>query len=323
MQFEYNENIRGAKMIDTGKEQSVNLIKDFIKDVLNSDIDKLKDFSFLNLNTDIKYHQDEYKNIKPEHIEKYGGYFIKKGCKPTLHQCVNDYDDMNLIRAINSLLYIYEQNKIPNLAWDDMNWEYENSKPEYENYNYRGETINTFQTLIDEKSYKDFFKDIESSGYLINKIEKFLYKLFTIGNFMLLPNKKFNLVSLNTYKGDYNGMRDYSDTFFKCILNIENNETINKLKETNSFWYNFKDKNNIKKFIEDNYLQDYFNDNCELNYSFSHHDRHGDYDKTKDINEKYIYALHICEYIDTVTELINKRADRMIIDLKKIINKES
>lgn len=53
------------------------------------------------------------------------------------------------------------------------------------------------------------------------------------------------------------------------------------------------------------YLQDYFNDNCELNYSFSHHDRHGDYDKTKDINEKYIYALHICEYIDTVIELIN------------------
>ena len=52
---------------------------------------------------------------------------------------------------------------------------------------------------------------------------------------------------------------------------------------------------------------------------FSHHDRHSDYYKTSDINEKYKYALNICEYIDIVTEKIDKRAERMITDLKNII----
>ena len=314
-------------MIDTGKEQSENLIKDFVHNVLDDNIDSLKDFSFLNLNflSRDKYIEDKYKDkITPEQTKIYGDYIIKTYQNGKIEyynrNATDDYDTMNLSRAICYILFC---DKLPNLTWEDLMWEIPHGKFNTIKCNYRGETINTFQTLIDENGYKEFFKDIPNSIYIIKKIETFLYKVFSIGNFMLLPNKKIGSKSLNTYKGDYNGMRDYSDTFFKCILNIENNETINKLKETNSFWYNFKDKNNIKKFIEDNYLQDYFNDNCELNYSFSHHDRHGDYDKTKDINEKYIYALHICEYIDTVTELINKRADRMIIDLKKIINKES
>ena len=50
---------------------------------------------------------------------------------------------------------------------------------------------------------------------------------------------------------------------------------------------------------------------------------HWYFDKTQNIEEKEIYANYIRKYIDVVTDKINKRADRMIIDLKKIINEES
>lgn len=302
-------------MIDTGKEQSVNLIKDFIKDILNSDIDKLKDFSFLNLNTDIKYHQDEYKNIKPEHIEKYGGYFIKKGCKPTLHQYVNDYDDMNIIRAINYLLYACGNNKLPELFWNDLNWEYENCKPDYNEYNYRGETINTFNTLINETYYEEYFKDIENGASFISDVKNFLYKVFSLGNFMLLPNKKVGSKSLNTYKGSCLG--DYSDLFFNHIIKSDN-EFINLLKNKNEKYF----KLDFDNFIKLNYLQDYFSGK-EINYNFTPYYRHYYFDECQDIEEKEIYANYIRHYIKEVEKRIDSRADRMIIDLKKIINKES
>ena len=80
---------------------------------------------------------------------------------------------------------------------------------------------------------------------------------------------------------------------------------------------------NLNKFIIDNYLQDYYNDKSKLNYDFALYYAHCYFDKTQNIEEKEIYANYIRKYIDVVTDKINKRADRMIIDLKKIINEES
>ena len=299
-----------------GKEQSVNLVKNFIKDILGGDINKLQNFSFLNLHTDIAYHQDEYRNkINPEHIEKYGGYFLKKNSKPTLHQYENDYDDMNLIRAINYLLYVCGKNKLPELRWEDLNWEYENCKPNYKEYNYRGETINTFNTLINEKCYKEYFKDIENSQSFVGKITKFRDNVFTMGNFMLLPNKKIGSKSLNLYKG--NCLGDFSDLFLNHIVKSDN-EYINSLMIKNEFCF----KCGIQQYIELNYLQDYFN-NTDVNYNFAPHYRHWYFDDAQDKDEKELYAKYIAKYIDNVERLISKRAVRMITDLKKIINEES
>lgn len=299
-------------MTSIAKKQSINLLKDFIADILDGDINRLKDFSFLNLNTDIKYHENKYKY--KINIEKYGGYFIKKYDKYTLHQYVNDYDDMNLMRAINYLLY---NDKLHNLKWEDLNWEYENSKPDYKDYNYRGETINSFNTLINEKFYKDFFKNIKNSQEFINEIQKFSYKIFSIGNFLLLPNKRVGKNSINTYKGFYLG--DYSDKFFKHILN-KDNKYINELLKENDFWYNeFKKDSDLDKFIQDNYLQDYFTNN-QVNYSFNPYYKHWYFDSTQDLKEKEIYATYIRKYITIVTDKINNRANKILKDLKTIIN---
>lgn len=307
---------------DKMEKKSVEFIKNFVKDILGGDINKLKDFSFLNLYSDKKYIEDEYKDkITDVEIHKYGGYFYKTNCnrdviKYTLHQNENDYDDMNIIRAINYLLYF---NKLPfcnnqEKFAKDLDWEYFGEKPHYNNYYFRGETINTFHTLINEDNYKEYFKGVEVEdidGTIIDKIDKFLYKAFSIGNFMLLPNKKGeNLSSLNQYKRQ--NFNDYSDSFFKYLFNDED-KYINKLKEENDFYFKYM---KIEDFIRNNYLDSYF-DKGQVNYSFSRHFRHQDFDKKQDIKVKQGYANFIKEYIDIVTKKIEDRAERMVEDLKK------
>ncbi len=305
-------------MADKAVEQSIKLIKSFVHNILDDNIKKLKDFSFLNLNTDIKYRQDEYKDkIGIDKIEKYGGYFIRKDGKHTIHQDVNDYDDMNITRAINYLLYANKINK-PDILWNDLNWEYTDYKPEYKNYNYRGETINTFNTLINDHTIEDgnsfYEKFFNYDKDLIKTITEFRLRVFSIGNFMLLPNNPIGSKSLNTYKGLCLG--DYADRFFKHILN-KDNEYINKLLLKNDYWYNsFKNNSDIEKFINDNYLQDYFDD-CRLkkDFNFAPYYAHWFFDKTPDIEEKEIYTDYIRNYIKIVKEKIDNRADKMIKDL--------
>lgn len=297
-------------MLD-GKEKSQKLIKDFVDKFCDEEIEKLKDFSFLNLRMDGKFRQEEFlTSIETNDIYKYGGYFHDlKNDKYTSHQDKNDYDDMNLIRAINYLLYA---DKLPELEWKDLDWEYKNNQRDYNDYKYRGETINTFNILINESNYKEFFKDIEGGKELITDIDKFLYKVFTIGNFMLLPNKRIKSKSLNQYKGFYLG--DYSDKFFSHILKGDN-EIIEELLKTNSFYFQRSDKDFIENFKTKNYLKDYFNENHNLEINFSEHYKYWNFNKaTKE--RKIEYADFIKEYIDKVTFVINKRAERMIEDLK-------
>lgn len=296
-----------------GKIKAKNLISEFIKEFCNNNIEELKGFSFLNLNTNIKYHQSKF-NIQIHHVEKFGGYFQKTTGKYTLHQYENDYDDMNVIRAINYLLYSNEENKLPSLRWEDFDWEYKVYRPNYDEYLYRGETINAFHTLINEDSYKVYFKDIPDSKNFIKEIDKFLYNIFTIGNFILLPNKKVGSKSLNTYKGSYLG--DFFDRFLCHILKGDN-EFIEKLLNANEFYFQRSDKNFINNFITKNYLQDYVDKNNIVNINFAPYYKHRYFDNSTSIEEKMLYADYIKNYINVVSEKIDSRADRMIKDLTK------
>ena len=308
-------------MSDNGRNQSKNLIKDFVNDILDGNIDKLKDFSFLNLKISDrdKYLEDNYKDkVTIQRAKIYGDYLKIIDTKEYKNhnyrngQAFEDYDTMNLARAIYYLLFY---KKLPYLDWKDLVWE--SNSYELNKRKYRGETINTFNTLINENIYKEFFDDIDNNHELRDKIETFLYKVFSIGNFMLLPTNTGNCsMSLNRYKGC---LGDYSDRFFNHILR-KDNEYINELLNINTFWYNsFASKEDIEKFIEDNYLQDYFENNTKLNYCFAPYYRHKYFDTITNKHDKEIYANYIKKYIDTVTEKIDKRAERMIADLKNII----
>jgi len=314
-------------MLDENAIKCIHFVKSFVDEYLERNIDNIKHFSFLNLNTDIKYHQPDIK-IKQPDIKIYGDFlkviYATRDCKYWNHNYDKqnnpyiDYDTMNLARAINYLLYY---GKLPNLSWEDLTWEVQHGKVNTLTNAYRGETINTFNTLINEEYYKEFFKDVklEDGSKIADKIDKFLYNAFTIGNFMLLPNYSIGSKTLNTYKGLCLG--DYSDRFFNHILN-KDNEYINKLLNKNDFWYNeFKEDSDIEKFINDNYLQDYFDGNKLNNdFNFAPYYAHWHFDKAQDIDEKKIYAEYVSNYIDIVTEKIDSRAERMIKDLKNIIN---
>lgn len=310
-------------MTDTGKTQSINLIKSFVDNILDRNIDRLKDFSFLNLLTTCT-EKDTNIIIGNKYKQKFGD-FNEIHYKSPEYSDIEDYnrrhseyedcDNMNLARAIYYLLYY---DKLNDFQYDSIKWiKYSR---EFVDIKYRGETINTFNTLINDHMTNDgyFFyeKFFDFDNALIEEITQFRFKVFSIGNFMLLPNNSVGLKTLNTYKGLCLG--DYSYRFFNHILN-KDNEYINKLLTKNEFWYSsFKNDSDIEKFIKDNYLQDYFDGNKLNNdFNFAPYYAHWFFDKTQDIEEKEIYADYIRNYIKVVTEKIDNRADRMIKALKE------
>lgn len=306
-------------MLDENAIKCIHFVKSFVDKYLERNIDNIKHFSFLNLNTDIKYHQPNIK-IEQTDIKIYGDFlkviYATRDCKYWNHNYDKqnnsyiDYDTMNLARAINYLLYY---GKLPNLSWEDLTWEVQHGEVNTLTNVYRGETINSFNTLIKENSYKEYFAN---NTKLIEQITDFMYKAFSIGNFMLLPNMNYGGKTLNTYKGLCLG--DYSDRFFDSIKNKNTDEYIDKLIEANSFYFSKIDS--FEKFIEVNYLQDYVDSNGDLNYSFNPYYKYWNFDKSNNLDEKEIYAHFIEKYIRIVTDKINKRAERICNQLKLIFS---
>ena len=296
-----------------GLEKAIELINDFLEedffkeDSLKERIKNLETFSFLNLNTNREYHNIK-KDISVYEIHKYGYYNIVGG-EPIGRGKPDDYDDMNITRAIHFVLY---HDRLPNIRWEDFKWEFNSPDEIPQEVNYRGDTINTFNTLINEGEYKEFFKDIENGDNLIKKIEDFLYLAFSVGNFMLLPNKKspkYYNNTLNQWKGVGSDWRDYFDKFLHFMK--EPDEIILEYTKVNSEIY---DLSNFEKFIDDNYLNAYIGENGMININFAPHIRHWKCDYTKNKEE---YAEFINKYIDTATDRIKKRAETICKELEK------
>ena len=285
-----------------GLVKSKKLINDFIGDLLCGDIKKLDNFSFLNLNTNEKYHQFE---VKPKYIYKYGSY-NKIGAKFVPHSYkYEDYDDMNIVRAINYVLY---HDRLPNLKWDDFEWEF-NSFDDLKPRDYRGDTINSFHTLINEDLYKTYFEDVKSVPNIIEMIDKFLYFAFSIGNFMLLPNIFIGNQTLNMYRGCYLG--DYFDLF----LNHLKNGTNDKINEYIKINKGICDLSDFDKFIKGNYLDCYVN-NGEIDFYLSDHLKQR-YSNSYDKEE---YAKFVKEYIEKASDKIRTRAVTIRKELSEKLN---
>ena len=297
----------------------------FKKKEYKDNLEKLRDFSFLNLTT----LNNDYTDID-DHTKRIYGNFIIKTFETREPQSINrnrdeegnyyeDCDDMNLIRAIYYLIY---HKTLPDISWNDIAWEikYGQITKTLENKKYRGETINTFNTLINELdspyNYKTFFK---SDKELTEKlIPQFREKVFTVGNFMFLPHIYKSGVILNRKRGytlnGYKGccLGDYSDRFLKALKN-KDDDTINKIIEGNELC------NNFDRFIEVNYLQDYV-ENRELSNFEPHYTHYNNFDKDNvSESEKEEYTKFVRKYITNVTELINKRFDRIKKELEEYI----
>ena len=252
-----------------------NIITEFVNSkYLNGDINKLVSFSFSDLCDD--------------------NYF---GCKGRFF----DEDDTDLARAIMYLIWF---NKIPDLTFDDIGT----------GKNYRGDTLNTYNTLFGRNNQ---YKKYITNSSLENTILEFKKKYVTLGNFMLMPNiTKQGKKSINCYRGVGSGWYDYFDIFLnelnKCLNKFDGNDAVlSMLIEENDFY--FKKINNIKIFCEVNYLDSYLL-NKKVKILFEPYIYHWKY---KSIDEKIqkLYSEFVKKYISQVNDIINFRSKKMFKDL--------
>lgn len=161
-------------------EKNNNLIKDFVDEKLQGDINKLVSYDIAQLRGDRKY----------------------GACNGSSFDC----DNTNISRAIYALVF--------EGVWKNMNYE------TLGQWKYRGDTINTFNTTFGKPVEEGGFfglNQFEPNDKLLQRVTRFHSLYHTIGNLMVLPNAYIGRNSLNTFRGSYYMWRDYIDQFIKAL----------------------------------------------------------------------------------------------------------
>ena len=192
---------------------------------------------------------------------------------------------------------------------------------------FRGDTMNSFRTMFGRERITHEVVDV-SWAYigsaadrrfdlppdLLDRIRLFWVNYHTIGNFLPLPNKKVNGVTLNTYRAGI--WKDYFPSFLQAVRRyLEGNslsvaklpEEFVRLMEANAFfWKNYRGR--FSKYVRDFFLEGYL-------------DRRGEvvelpriywWDKSL-TREAYVAAAN--RYLDFANRIINGRADRIVCSL--------
>ena len=224
-----------------------------------------------------------------------------------------DCDDTNLVWEVYHRLWGVERvRESPPTPPDD---------PEYTSELWmRGDTMNSFRTL--------FGREIESVGaapdpvigfkglrrfgveeVLFKMAHEFRYTYHRIGNFLPLPNVKCGGKTMNTFRAAWH---DYFDQFLaalhECLLGKPRaNAMLMELVDANAFfWDDYRGEVGWKRYVETFMLEDY----CDVNlvpkqlYRGLWHWRRGV------SREAYVCACR--EYIQTASELIDRRGKRMM-----------
>ena len=179
-----NEGLEADTIMAYMHEDARQLVCDFVKERLNGELDRLKDFNFSALENDVKYGQQEGLGF--------------------------DADDCLLARAIYVLLW---GNVFPCMNMLSVG----------KGRAYRGDTMNTFHTMFGRElpERPGFFCGLENFNPDENmrKLSRKFYALVpTIGNFVVLPNyADRNGNTLNTYRGSHLLWHDYFDQFLAAL----------------------------------------------------------------------------------------------------------
>ena len=189
----------------------------------------------------------------------------------------------------------------------------------------RGDTMNSFRTLFgreieDVGSAPDpivGFEGLRRFGAeeeLFEMAHEFWYTYHRVGNFLPLPNAKRCGKTMNTYRTVWH---DYFDQFLsalhECLLGKPRaNSRLMELVDANAFfWDEYRGVAGWRRYVEKFMLEDY----CDANfvpkqlYRGLWHWRRGV------SRDDYVQACR--EYIQTATELINRRGKRMMREVAR------
>lgn len=280
------------RKMDATASKCKNIITDFINEHLCNNIDFLKYFDFELLKNDKRYGK----------------------CTSSSFDC----DDTILARAI---YYIIWSETIPSLEFEQIG----------SGKLYRGDTLNSFSTLLGKKSPDGTFPGTlkyTSDISVLASVTGFYKTYHTIGNFMLLPNisplvkskdgKLRNGHTLNQIRNTL--WKDYFDLFLLnlryCLTNdCKCNQKLAHLVRLNGFYFNHFG-NDIWKIAQVNMLSDYVSLSGEVSLIFQPHGRKSASNLPPSDKQATEYVDTSLRYISRAEGVIGSRSDAMICILK-------
>ena len=194
---------------------------------------------------------EHFKNIPTleEKLEKFKMFDISDIDENSIYsKCSSSYDqdDTYIARLV---MYIIWKNELPELTnFDDIGT----------NKKYRGETINTFNTLFRQDccGIDKFLDNTPEDNQLKTIIKEFKKEYTTIGNFMLFPTdtdnngKNINLLKMSL-------SNDFADLYFMSIWKDGLYEYVSNMGNINKKYFEkFKD---YEYFCKVNFLTEYEN----------------------------------------------------------------
>ena len=208
-----------------------------------------------------------------------------------------DSDDTNVARAVYVLAY---QN-----AYDGLSLE------KFERRIYRGDTMNSFRTLMGkfEEGHAECEDHFNLSPDLCNKIHEFIHTYHTIGNFVPLPNSK-TTKTLNLMRSTL--WNDFFSPFLYAVRNYLYEESYHEkftpLMDANGFAFDrYKGyESGFGEWLEDLLIDGYFGSDKLLipQLSMRQYLRKG-------ISAE-VYSATVELFIDHSTSVITDRANRIV-----------
>lgn len=264
--------------------QTMNHIYDFIIEKLNGKIDNLKTFNMLNLENDKQY-----------------------GCPGRNF----DPDDTEIV---SSIFYFIYRDDLPDLYRNQIGT----------NKHYRGDTLNTFNTLLGE-NYEGINLHCPNDIDLYNSVISFKNRCYRIGNFSLLPNlvppEYTNRDTINCYRGFK--WKDYYDQFlveikkyyeWKESTKEEVDLKLRKLCDFNDIY--FQKYKTIEMFININILNPYVDNHGNIKSDLF--EPRLAYWETSSSQE---YESFIKKYMLIVDDIIDHRSEIIIQKIKEQVEK--
>lgn len=218
-----------------------------------------------------------------------------------------DFDDTELMRCIYVLIF---SDIWPGLSLDTL-----------ANYSYRGDTMNTYNTLFGRPEYGGCIhpglEKFSPSPELSAKVADFrLEKYNRIGNMVVFPNIWLNGTTINRYRGCHPRWRDFFDRFlvaFKDVL-VGSKESdkglINLVRANSEYLSPFISEDGFNKMTKGLFLEDYLDaaGNPVIRSK-------GFYFWNRSLNPiDYCQEAH--RYIDFSNRVIENRSKRMLDALK-------
>nr|WP_303118221.1 hypothetical protein [uncultured Prevotella sp.] len=212
-----------------------------------------------------------------------------------------DSDDTNLMRAIYCVAF--------SDTWKGL------SMQSLENGVYRGDTINSYSTLFSRPWDKPdkFIERWHPDKTFVEKRNAFNKTCYTVGNMMILPDKKIDGWSINTHRGCHYEWHDYADRFLIQLHKVLTKQAdmdldLNDLVEANKECFTpFYGESGWKSFVDGNLLDYYVDDNYQpilTSKGFT-------YWQSGYNNREHFFA-EANRYIDFATAIIKDRAQRII-----------